>query len=248
MKRGKKICKTLKEIRLQVAQANDIPYEPTECKHEGDCLGTCPKCEQEVRYIEQQLDIRRMLGKAVAVAGVSAGLAALTACHTHKTVQTDVLDGDVVATNPDPEEHQLPEGMPPAPDITPDEQQNDCKQEPKSMVVRSDSVSEDIIFGDCPQQMPSFPGGQEALKKFIEDNIHYTPEMQETCVTGRVVVSFIIEKDGSISNPKVVKSLDPSYDAEALRIISIMPKWRPGKEGGQSARIKYSVPVIFRLK
>ena len=71
MKQGKKICKTLKEIRLQVARANDIPYEPTECKHKGDCLGTCPKCEEEVRYIEQQLDVRRMLGKAVKVAGVS---------------------------------------------------------------------------------------------------------------------------------------------------------------------------------
>ena len=81
MKRGKRICKTLKEIRAQVARANDIPYEPTECKHKGDCAGTCPKCEEEVRYIEHQLNIRRMLGKAVAVVGVSAGLAALTACN-----------------------------------------------------------------------------------------------------------------------------------------------------------------------
>ena len=74
MKRGKKICQTLKEIRLQVARTNDIPYEPTECKHKGECLGTCPKCEQEVRYIEQQLNKRRTLGKAVAVAGVAIGV------------------------------------------------------------------------------------------------------------------------------------------------------------------------------
>ena len=74
MKRGKKICQTLKDIRLQVARANDIPYEPTECKHKGDCSGTCPKCEQEVRYIEQQLNKRRTLGKAVAVAGVAIGV------------------------------------------------------------------------------------------------------------------------------------------------------------------------------
>jgi len=74
MKRGKKICQTLKEIRLQVARTNDIPYEPTECKHKGDCPGTCPKCEQEVRYIEQQLNKRRTLGKAVAVAGVAIGV------------------------------------------------------------------------------------------------------------------------------------------------------------------------------
>ena len=63
-----------KEIRLQVARTNDIPYEPTECKHKGDCSGTCPKCEQEVRYIEQQLNKRRTLGKAVAVAGVAIGV------------------------------------------------------------------------------------------------------------------------------------------------------------------------------
>ena len=74
MKRGKKICQTLKEIRLQVARTNDIPYEPTVCKHKGDCSGTCPKCEQEVRYIEQQLNKRRTLGKAVAVAGVAMGV------------------------------------------------------------------------------------------------------------------------------------------------------------------------------
>ena len=74
MKRGKKIYQTLKEIRLQVARTNDIPYEPTECKHKGECPGTCPKCEQEVRYIEQQLNKRRTLGKAVAVAGVAMGV------------------------------------------------------------------------------------------------------------------------------------------------------------------------------
>ena len=74
MKQGKKICKTLKEIRLQVARANDIPYEPTECNHKGDCLGTCPKCEEEVRYIEHQLNIRRMLGKVATVAGVAMGV------------------------------------------------------------------------------------------------------------------------------------------------------------------------------
>ena len=74
MKRGKKICTTLKEIRLQVARANDIPYEPAKCNHKGNCQGTCPKCEEEVRYIERQLSIRRMLGKVAAVAGVAMGV------------------------------------------------------------------------------------------------------------------------------------------------------------------------------
>ena len=77
MKRGKWICNTLKEVRMQVAKANGIKHTPTECHHEGDCAGTCPKCEAEVRSLEQQLQLRRQLGKAVAVVGVSVGLAAL---------------------------------------------------------------------------------------------------------------------------------------------------------------------------
>ena len=83
MKRGKKICQTLKEIRLQVARANDIPYEPTECKHKGDCSGTCPKCEEEVRYIEHQLNVRRMMGKAVTIAGVTMSA---YGCATNKAI------------------------------------------------------------------------------------------------------------------------------------------------------------------
>ena len=84
MKRGKRICKTLKEVRKQVAKANDIAYSPTVCHHEGDCAGTCPACEAEVRYLEQQLQLRRQLGKAVAVVGVSMGLVAMASCESKK--------------------------------------------------------------------------------------------------------------------------------------------------------------------
>ena len=78
---------------MQVAKANDIKYAPTECHHEGDCAGTCPKCEAEVRWLEQQLQLRRQLGKAVAVVGVSMGLAALTACNHNKF--TDRTAGEI---------------------------------------------------------------------------------------------------------------------------------------------------------
>ena len=80
MTKGKSICNVLKTIRKQVADANEIKYEPRECHHEGECRGTCPACEAEVRYIEQQLNIRRQLGKAVVVMGISAGLAGVTSC------------------------------------------------------------------------------------------------------------------------------------------------------------------------
>lgn len=80
--KGKEKCKALKEIRKQIAEANDIEYAVSECKHQGDCLGTCPKCESELRYLERELAVRQSLGKAVAVVGLSAGVCAtMTACN-----------------------------------------------------------------------------------------------------------------------------------------------------------------------
>ena len=83
MARGKKTCKILKEIRRQIAEANDIEYVVEECQYKGDCLGTCPKCEAEVRYLEQQLHQRQLLGKAVVLAGVSVGMFTLSSCNSN---------------------------------------------------------------------------------------------------------------------------------------------------------------------
>ena len=82
MKRGKRVCETLKGIRADIARANDIDYTPAECRHEGDCAGTCPACEVETRWLERQLRLRRQLGKAVAIAGVSLTMGAFAAQGT----------------------------------------------------------------------------------------------------------------------------------------------------------------------
>ena len=94
------------------------------------------------------------------------------------------------------------------------------------------------------EQMPSFPGGQEALMTYINHNIKY-PE--EDCGQGRVTVSFIVEKDGSITNATIRRSVDPAFDREALRVISSMPKWIPGKNNGRKVRVRFNVPVQFKL-
>lgn len=90
MKRGKKICETLKAIRREIAVANEIDYSPTECHHEGDCAGTCPKCESETRWLEKQLRNRQALGKAVAIAGLSLALGAMTSCNNHKANHSSI--------------------------------------------------------------------------------------------------------------------------------------------------------------
>ena len=95
--------------------------------------------------------------------------------------------------------------------------------------------------------MPQFPGGPSALFEYLSNNLQYPVVAEENGVQGRVIVTFIVEKDGSISNAKVVKAVDPSLDKEAIRLVESMPNWIPGKQNGEPVRVKYTVPVTFRL-
>ena len=275
MVKGKSTCKTLKAIRRQIAEANDIKYEPRECHYDGPCLGTCPACEAEVRYLEQQLGLRRQLGRAVSLIGVSVGL--LSACTQSSTKvitnKPELTEGDVeyadtttermvvgkvaVPEEPDTasfvEEQRSQKAARPqkAPLVTQEEQEDD-----EGVVLRSGEVVVEPqvapdttkIFGDIAEQMPMFQGGDRKLMEYLENNVQYPPECEETCVQGRVVVTFLVERDGSISNAKVVKSVHPLLDAEALRVVEGMPKWMPGRQNGVTVAVKYTIPVTFRLK
>lgn len=100
---------------------------------------------------------------------------------------------------------------------------------------------------DVVEQMPSFPGGISGLRTYLNQNIRYPAEAQENCVQGRVVVSFVVGKDGHISDVTVLRSVDPSLDKEAVRVVRNMPRWTPGKQGGEPVKVRYNVPVSFRL-
>ena len=100
---------------------------------------------------------------------------------------------------------------------------------------------------DVVEEMPTFPGGPAALYETLVKSIQYPEEARIKGAQGRAIVTFVVEKDGSISNPRMVKSVDPSLDAEALRVINSMPKWNPGKQNGEPVRVKYTVPVTFKL-
>ena len=103
-----------------------------------------------------------------------------------------------------------------------------------------------IIEPKIPEEVyPKYPGGTEKMFEFIADNLRWPDD--DACIQGRVVVSFIVEKDGSLTDVKVVKSLDPAFDKEAVRVVKSMPKWEPGMWNGKPARVKYCIPIRFRL-
>lgn len=108
-------------------------------------------------------------------------------------------------------------------------------------------VEETKIF-TVVEQMPMYPGGDGALMGYLRDNIHYPTVAAENGVQGRVVVGFVVERDGSITDVKILRGVDPSLDREAMRVVKSMPRWNPGKQNGSAVRVKYQVPVSFRLQ
>lgn len=97
------------------------------------------------------------------------------------------------------------------------------------------------------EQVPQFPGGMEAFYKFLDANIHYPQDARDEKKEGRVIVQFVVEKDGTLTDIKIVRGVFPSIDAEALRIIKSSPKWKPGLQNGRMVRVQYSVPIRFSL-
>lgn len=108
-------------------------------------------------------------------------------------------------------------------------------------------TSTDQVF-TVVEVMPEFPGGQEALLQFLAKTVKYPVIAQENGIQGRVTASFIVENDGSVTDIEVIRGVDPSLDKEAIRVLSTMPKWTPGKQRGQDVAVKYTVPVTFRLQ
>jgi len=113
--------------------------------------------------------------------------------------------------------------------------------------VEEEEVDEQEIF-QVVEEMPEFPGGLAECMKWLGKNIKYPQISQENGVQGRVIVQFVVNKDGTVVDPVVVRGVDPYLDKEALRVITQMPKWKPGKQRGKAVRVKYTVPVMFRLQ
>ncbi|MCI6702342.1 MAG: energy transducer TonB [Prevotella sp.] len=114
------------------------------------------------------------------------------------------------------------------------------KEEVKQQVVEK-------IF-DVVEVPPTFPGGEGQLRAWLASNTKYPPVAEDNGIQGRVIVQFVVERDGSVSNVNVVRGVDPSLDKEAARVVRSMPKWTPGKQNGQAVRARFNVPVVFKLQ
>lgn len=117
----------------------------------------------------------------------------------------------------------------------------------KKTAVNEEKDSDENIY-DVVEQMPAFQGGQGALLSFLSTTVKYPAEAQANGIQGRVTVSFVIEEDGSLTDARVTRSVDPALDKEALRVINSMPKWIPGKENGRNVRVRFNAPVQFKLQ
>ena len=310
MKRGKQTCRILKEIRRQIAEVNDIEFITSECQYQGDCRGTCPKCEAEVRYLEQQLERKRMAGKAIKVLGISAGVMTMNAQNSNidsiqKQSLTDIIEiisTEVSGTN-NTDSLFVIKG------IVTDSMRNPItgvliiEKETKNgtvtdefgnftlrvsgkyplvaqsigfqsqeieiqktayiqVVLQEDSTlmmgeilvvntkkksqKKKILTTCVSETMPEFPGGNTALMSFIQQNIQYPDP--DICITGKVIVQFIISTDGNITNAKIVRGVHPKFDKEALRVVKLMPKWKPGTQKGKPVAMEYTIPVSFRYQ
>jgi protein TonB len=237
MARGKQTCKVLKEIRRQIAEANDIEFITSECQYLGDCPGTCPKCEAEVRSLEQQLLNRQRSGLSVKIVGISLGLSAALissplygqeAIKDSLSNSCDSLPKVEVTGGKTEKTHQVAGTT-----IT--------AEELKALSLKK----EEAMFG-IVEAMPEFPGGQKALMTYIAKNTNYPQDAP--CISGRVIVQFTITKKGKIIDAKVARGIHPVYDKEALRIIKKMPTWKPGTQMGKPVAVRYTVPIVFRAK
>lgn len=264
MARGKQTCKILKEIRRQIAEANGIEFVTSECRYRGDCLGSCPKCEAEVRYLEQQLRSRQLMGKAVAIASISAGMIALSGCgnglkqsgnDTSETLQgepmervdtIEMLEGDVeqgelpaiedTVPNPLAQLSEIKEGEVPAP-------------QDKKVVVGEmvDPEGENRIYDAVVDVRPTFPGGDMKLFEWISQHIVYPQNAIDSSIQGRVIIRFLIDQEGRVGDAQIVKGVDPYLDKEALRVVKSLPPFNPAMLNGKPVEYWFTLPITFRL-
>ena len=249
MARGKQTCKILKEIRRQIAEANGIEFVTSECRYRGDCLGTCPKCEAEVRYLEQQLRARSLAGKAVALAGISAGMILMSECSGISSNQSNVtLQGEPeISVEQIEVADTIEEGELPAIEDTVVLKKGEIDDTEIVVGEIIDPEQEDNVYEAIVDVRPTFPGGDEKLMEWISQHIQYPQNAYNSHIQGRVIIQFLVNEDGSVGDAQIIRSVFPSLDEEALRVVTTLPKFNPAILDGKAVEYWFTIPIVFRL-
>ena len=217
--------------------------------------------------IENQKDTAILMGGVLALALVFVAFewsTQTTKVDLSTVVQDVVAEEEIEITRRDPTPPPPP--PPPAPEAPEIIQVVDTKVETRIDINMEDDQSKAQVQTYTPppppkereeeeeeifvvvENQPEFPGGQAAMMKFLSENIKYPVIAQENGIQGRVICNFVVERDGSITDVQVVRGVDPSLDKEAVRVIQSMPKWKPGMQRGKPVRVRFTLPVVFRLQ
>ncbi len=276
MAKGKQTCKILKEIRRQIAAENDIKLVIEECTYHGDCLGTCPKCEAEVRYLERELEKRQRMGKAAMVAGLSVGLMAASQtafAQQPDAIVTDTTDIELQTLRGavDGVIGSVRNAMRP---ITSEEMMElfdwyepgikgvyavryigmpnlrivgvEGTMYPSSYIDGNDEF--EISGMDTTRQVypPYFVGGELKMMELIAENLNNYPSSRDRC--GDMEVAFTVERSGRLSHVEIVKGVDEKLDARVQAIFKLM-EWKPANvwEDNFSKKTPFACECVFRM-
>lgn len=232
---GKNICDELKTIRNAIADANDIDYHSEDCHFGGECIGTCPRCESEIRRLEDELRHRMSLGKRVVLSGLAIGITAVASEAQVNDIVSDsvcnvVKCGALVSTD------TLVEG---------------------GEVATWGDGSDETIDGEpvylLVDDMPRFIDSSEsALMKYVLSNIRIpalTGEVTPSEYYFRILVSFVVTKSGSIASVRVHRSSEYApFDKAVVDVIRTMPDWIPGRLDGKCVNVRYTLPISVHVR
>ena len=271
MARGKQTCKILKEIRKQIAEENDIELVISECTYQGDCLGTCPKCEAEVRYLERELEKRQRMGKAAVVAGLSVGL--MSSSQMAMAQQPDSLNmnhndletlrGDVTIIECGAIPLYPPPTFPYCHVLTQEEISNvaisklpksgnlivvggnlTCPEE-ESLYNREWKPQPDTLFEKTKcLYAPKFEGGESMLVEFLSQNLG---KNADGIAYGDMEVAFTVEPNGRLSHIDIIKGVDEKLDAQVAALFKFM-EWKPAIwELNSGEKIPFACQCVQKL-
>lgn len=233
---------------MLIGRNKEIQYPDTSGGDPG------PKCEAEVRYLEQRC-ARSLAGKAVALAGISAGMIIISGCSgtTSSNKSDENLQGKPIKSIEQIEESPIDsiveEGYVSAAEDTLVIKKSGLENAKYPVVEEIiDPEQEDKVYEATVDVRPTFPDGDEKLMEWISQHIQYPQNAYDSHIQGRVIVQFLVKEDGSVGDAKIIRSVFPSLDEEALRVVRTLPKFNHAILNGKAVEYWFTIPVVFRLE